>query len=61
MKKHILIEHPTAWRRWKSANVAFDLEKLHPKKSKKRFVIGYGAITEHFGSANPYKKDDAQE
>jgi hypothetical protein len=41
--------------------VAFDLEKLHPKKSIKRFVIGYGAITNHFSNGNHYKKDDAQQ
>jgi hypothetical protein len=31
------------------------------KKSKKRLDIGYRAITKHFGNANPYKKDDAQQ
>jgi hypothetical protein len=31
------------------------------KKSKKRFIVGYGVITYHFGLANPYKKDDAQQ
>jgi hypothetical protein len=40
--------------------VAFDLEELCPKKSKKRFIIGYGAILDHFGNGNLYKKDDAQ-
>jgi hypothetical protein len=61
MKKHILGEHLVAWRKWKSANVAFDLKELHWEKSKQRFVIGYGAITDHFGNGNPYKKDDAQQ
>ncbi len=40
--------------------MAFDLEELHNEKSKKRFVIGYAAITNHFGNGNPYKKDNAQ-
>jgi hypothetical protein len=61
MKKYILVEHPVAWRMWKSANLAFDLEEPHRKTSKKRFAIGYGAIIKHFGSVNPYKKDDAQQ
>ncbi len=39
----------------------FDLEELHQEKSKKRSTIGYVAIIEHFGSANSYKKDDAQQ
>jgi hypothetical protein len=60
MKKHILGKH-LAWRRWKNVNVAFDLEKLHKEKFKNRFVICYGAITDHFGNGNPYKKDDAQQ
>jgi hypothetical protein len=30
-------------------------------KSKNRFVVGYGVIIYHFGLANPYKKDDAQQ
>ncbi len=29
-------------------------------KIQKKFVVGYGAIIDHFGSTNPYKKDDAQ-
>ncbi len=41
--------------------MAFDLEELHKEKCKKRFVIGYGAITYYFGNGNPYKKDDAQQ
>jgi hypothetical protein len=28
------------------------------RKSKRRFVVGYGAITNHFGSIIPYKKED---
>jgi hypothetical protein len=31
------------------------------EKSKKRSIIGYGAIINHFGNGNPYKKDDAQQ
>jgi len=46
---------------WKSANVTFDLEKLHWEKSKKRSIIGHGALIDHFGNGNPYKKDDAQQ
>jgi hypothetical protein len=41
--------------------VVLGLEEPHRKNFKKRFAIGYGAIIEHFGSANPYKKDDAQQ
>jgi hypothetical protein len=29
MKKHILGEHPTAWHKWKSVSVAFDLKEPH--------------------------------
>ncbi len=25
------------------------------------FVVGHGAIIEHFGNVNPYKKDDLQQ
>jgi hypothetical protein len=53
MKKHILVEHA------KTANVAFDLEELHREKFNESFSVGYGAIIEHFRSANSYKKDDA--
>jgi hypothetical protein len=41
--------------------VDFDLEESHQEKSKKRSTIGYVAIIKHFGSANPYRKDDAQQ
>ncbi len=61
MKKYILGEHLATWHRWKSANMAFDFKKLHWEKSKKRYVIGYGAITNHFGNGEPYKKDDWQQ
>jgi len=39
----------------------FDLKKLHQDKFEKRHVIGYGAIIDHFGNGNRYKKDDAQQ
>jgi hypothetical protein len=61
MNKHILIEHPTAWCRWKNVNVVIDLKEPHQEKFKNKFDIGYNTITKHFGSANPYKKDDAQQ
>jgi hypothetical protein len=57
IKGHILGEHPIVWCRWENVNVAFNLEKLHWEKSKKRFIIGYGAILNHFGNGNLYKKD----
>ncbi len=60
MKKYILDEHLATWHKWKSANVAFDLEELHQKKPKKISILGYGAITYYFGNGNPYKKDNAQ-
>ncbi len=37
------------------------MEELHRENPKKRSTIGYVVIIEHFGSANPYKKDDAQQ
>jgi hypothetical protein len=30
-------------------------------KIQKTNIVGYGAIIDHFGSTNPYKKDDAQQ
>ncbi len=59
MKKYILGEHLVAWCKWKNVNVAFDLEELHHEKSKKKFAIGYGAIINHFGNEDSYKKDNA--
>jgi hypothetical protein len=32
MKKHIVVEHPIVWHKWKSANVDFDPEELHQEK-----------------------------
>jgi hypothetical protein len=29
MKTHILGEYPATWHKWKSVNVAFDLEEVH--------------------------------
>ncbi len=60
MKEHILGEHPIIWCRWKNVNMVFNLKELHWEKSKKRSIIGYGAIIDHFGNGYPYKKDDAQ-
>jgi hypothetical protein len=34
---------------------------LHHEKFKKKSISSYGAITNHFGNGNPYKKDDAQQ
>jgi hypothetical protein len=61
MNKHILGEHIVAWHKWKNANVAFDSKKLHQEKSKSRYFIGYGAITNHFGNGKFYHKDDARQ
>jgi hypothetical protein len=60
MKKHILIEHLTIWCRWKSADAVLNLKEPHQEKFKKKFDIGYKAITKHFGSSSPYKKYDTQ-
>ncbi len=61
IKEHILGEHPIVWCRWENVNVTFNLEELHWEKSKKISIICYGAIINHFGNGNPYKKDDAQQ
>jgi hypothetical protein len=42
MKKYILVEHPIAWRRWKSANVAFDLEEPHRESPRKDLLLAMG-------------------
>jgi hypothetical protein len=60
MNKYILVEHLTTWCKWKNVNLSLDVEESHQEKSKKRFGISYRAITDHFGSDNPYKNDDAQ-
>jgi hypothetical protein len=56
MKKYILNEHLVAWCKWKNVNVAFDSENLHKESPNIFFVIGYGAIINHFVNGNPYKK-----
>jgi len=61
MKKHIFYEHLTAWQCWKSANFPVVATDNYQEKGKERCVVGYGAITKHFGSVNPYKKDDLQQ
>jgi hypothetical protein len=61
MKKHIVFKHPTVWRCWKNANLTFVAKDNYQKKGKQRCVVGYRAIMEHFGSVNPYKKDDLQQ
>ncbi len=61
IKDHILGEHPIVWCRWENVNVTFNLEELHWEKSKKIPIISYGAIINHSGNGNPYKKDDAQQ
>ncbi len=59
MKNHILDEHPIAQCKWKNVNLAFDSKELHQEKLKKRSIISYGVIIDHFGVGNLYKKDDA--
>ncbi len=59
MKKHILVEHLIVWCMWKITNLSFVMEEQQWEKSKKRFVVGYEAITYHFHLATLYKKDDA--
>jgi hypothetical protein len=61
MKKHILSKHPITWQHWKSASSTFVIEKNHWKKGKLRFHVDYEAITKHFGSVNPYRKDNVQQ
>jgi hypothetical protein len=59
MKKHVTFEHGDAWARWKSVNLNLVVENDQcQEKSKPKFVVGYGAITNHFGSTIPYKKKD---
>jgi hypothetical protein len=41
--------------------ICFWFKELHWDKFEKRYVIGYGAIIDHFGNGNLYKKDDAQQ
>jgi hypothetical protein len=59
MKKYVTFEHGDAWARWKSVNLNLVVKDDQCReKSKHRFVVGYGAITNHFGSTIPYKKED---
>jgi hypothetical protein len=59
MKKHVTSEHGDAWARWKNVNLNLVVEDGQCReKSKHRFVVGYGAITDHFGSTTPYIKED---
>jgi hypothetical protein len=47
MKKHISFEHPIAWCRWINANLTLVTKDQHRKESKKRIIVGYGAIINH--------------
>jgi hypothetical protein len=59
MKKHKLARHPSIWCRWEDVNLIHVAEEQRQEKSKNRFGVGYGAITNHFGNVNLHKKDDA--
>jgi hypothetical protein len=37
------------------------IQKTYTRKSPKINLFGYGAITNHFGNGNLYKKNDAQQ
>ncbi len=58
MKKNILFEHLVAWGRWTNVNLTLAAKDRHQEKFKQRIVVGYGAITDHFGSTTPYRKND---
>jgi len=59
MKKHVTYEHGDAWARWKSVNLNLVVKDDQGReKSKHRLVVGYGAITYHFGNIIPYKMED---
>jgi hypothetical protein len=58
MKKHISFEHPVVWCRWTNVNLTLATKYQHTKKSKKRTIVRYGAIINHFGSTTPYRKDN---
>jgi hypothetical protein len=60
MKKHLLVEHPTTWHKWKNAHLFLVTKEQHQEKSKRRFSFSFEAITNHFGNTDPHKKDDAQ-
>jgi hypothetical protein len=59
MRKNISFEHLLAWGRWTSVNLILATKDQDQAKSKKRTIVGYGAITDHFGNTTHYKKDDA--
>jgi hypothetical protein len=61
MNKHILYEHPNVWRCLKHATLTFVAKENYQEKGMQRCVVGYGTITKHFGSVNPYKNDDLQQ
>jgi hypothetical protein len=61
MKKHILVEHPTTWHKWKNSHLVLVAKEQHQEKSKRRFSVSSEAITNHFGNTNLEKKDDAQQ
>ncbi len=54
MKKHRLGKHLVVRGMGRSANMTFDSKELQQEKFKKRFVMGYEAIIDHFGKGNPY-------
>jgi hypothetical protein len=58
MKKHVTYEDDNAWARWKNVNLNVSTKDDQcQKNSKHRFIVGYGAITNHFGNTTPYKED----
>jgi len=56
MKEHILSMHLVAWGRWTNVNIILIAKDRLQEKFKHRTVVGYGAITNHFGSTIPYRK-----
>jgi hypothetical protein len=60
MKKHNLAMHPSILCRWENVNSIHATKEQCQEKSKNRFGVGYGAITNHFGNVNLHKKNDAQ-
>jgi hypothetical protein len=61
MKKHVTFEHGDAWAKWGIVNLNLATKDDQcRKKSKCRYVVGYGAITYHFGTTTFYKKEDSR-
>jgi hypothetical protein len=58
MNKHISYDHPVAWGRWTNVNLIFATKDQCQKKSKKRTIVRYWAIINHFGNTTPYWKDN---